>query len=163
MPGASPFFDVNERLTRAPISRPPLLGQADTLPAVRDRLARLIRDAARAFLEMLVLERHRIWLLHTVTGPAAVEILLSDVELEDAERLVAYVEQAVVAMFVAYGEPFEPGAHVRPSPASWNELVRQAVDTRSVHTIKLVEALVRLDPGTDTLYRSVAEQWLEWR
>ena len=54
---------------------------------------------------MLVLERYRIWMLHTITGPAAVELLLPEVDEAGARALVAYVRQAVVAMV---------------APASWN-------------------------------------------
>jgi hypothetical protein len=41
--------------------------------------------------------------------------------------------------------------------------VQRAVASRSVHTIKLVEALQRYDSGNgDALLRTVAVQWLEW-
>ena len=43
----------------------------DWLDLFRNELDALVREAAAVFLEMLVLERHRIWILHTVTGPAA--------------------------------------------------------------------------------------------
>jgi hypothetical protein len=51
---------------------------------------------------------------------------------------------------------------VRASPPAWPELVRRAAESRSVHTVKLLEALGRCDRGEDPLRRSVAAQWLEW-
>jgi len=153
------FFAVNARMAERPLAPPADVdGVGD--PAVE--LAAIVRDATAAFLEMLVLERHRIWLLHTVTGPAAVEPLLAEVDEAGARALVAHARQAVVAMYAAYGEPHVARAHVRPSPAPWPELVGRVVDTRSVHGIKLTEVLARFDRGDDTLWRSVAEQWLEW-
>ena len=65
-------------------------------------------------------------------------------------------------MFAAYGAPFEPRAHVRAALPTWPELVHRAVGSGSVHTIKLIEALVRCERAEDPLGRSVAAQWLEW-
>ena len=148
-------------MTDRPLAPPVILEAAGAGP--REDLEALVRDAATAFLEMLVLEQHRIWLLHTVTGPAAVELLLPEVDAAGGRVLVAYARQAVVAMFAAYGAPFTPLAHVRATPGAWPDLIQRAVDTRSVHTIKLTDALVRFDDGDDLLCRSVAAQWLEWK
>jgi hypothetical protein len=156
------FAAVGARLAARPVAPP-----AELAPSVAPTgdLDALLRAAATAFLEMLVQERQRIWLLHTVTGPAAVELLLPDVDAADgpgARTLAAHARQAVVALYAAYGAPFVPRAHVRRAPPPWDELVGRAVATRSVHTIKLTEALVRADRDGDPLWRSVAAQWLEW-
>jgi hypothetical protein len=123
------------------------------------------RDAAVAFLAMLLLERQRIWLLHTVTAPAAVALLLPELDARDARAIVAHTRQAVLAMFRAFGAPFAWRTGVRDTAPPWPELIDRAVHSRSVHTIKLIEALVRLDAAAadDPLCRSVAAQWLEWR
>jgi hypothetical protein len=155
------FFAVVGRLTAAPLAPPVALEERDTTP--RAELELLVREAASAFLEMLVLERQRIWLLHTVTGPAAVDLLLPEVDRAGARRLVEHARQAVVALYAAYGAPYTADAHVRESPGEWPALTRRAAETRSVHTIKLIEALARLDRGGDPLFRSVAAQWLEWK
>ena len=154
------FSAVVERLTERPIAPPVTLGELRG--SARAELDALVREAATGFLEMLVLERHRIWLLHTVTGPAAVEWLLPEVDEAGARRLVAYARQAVVAMYAAYGEPFAAREHVRSATPDWPAHVERAVDSRSVHGIKLIDALVRFDRDDDPLWRSVAAQWFEW-
>jgi hypothetical protein len=111
---------------------------------------------------MLVQERHRLWIMHTVTGPAACGLLLPELDPTAARALVGHARQAVLAMAAAYAAPYEPRAHLRPAPAPWPELLDRAVASGHVHTIKLSEALQRFDPGDDPLLRSVAEQWLEW-
>lgn len=155
------FFAVTERMTARALAPPVSLEERSVPP--RAELDLLVREAAAAFLEMLVLERQRIWLLHMVTGPAAVELLLPDVDAAGARALVVYARQAVVAMFAAFGAPYTAGAHRREAPGEWPDLLRQAAESRSVHTIKLIEALARFDRGDDPLLRSVAAQWLEWR
>lgn len=154
------FFSVVGRLTERPIAPPVHVARTGATP--RAELDEIVREAATAFLEMLVLERSRLWLLHTVTGPAAVEWLLPEVDEAGARSLVEHARQAVVAMYAAYGEPYAPRAHVRDVLAPWPELVQRAVDSRSVHGIKLLDALARFDRDGDPLWRSVAEQWLEW-
>lgn len=155
------FESVVDRLTARPIAPPVDAGLAGSA-SPRAALAEIVREGAAGFLEMLVLERHRIWLLHTVTGPAAVEWLLPVVDGAGAHRLVAYSRQAVVAMFAAYGEPCVAGAHVRRPGADWEAHLERAVASRSVHGIKLIDALLRFDTDDDPLWRSVAAQWFEW-
>lgn len=155
------FFEVLDRPLATPVAPPARLPA--TAVAARAELEACVREAAAAFLEMLVQERYRVWLLHTVTGPAAVDLLLPDVDEASARLLVAHARRATVALFAAYGAPFKPREHVRPAPRPWPELVDQAAATGSVHTVKLIDALVRLDRPDDPLHRSVAEQWLEWK
>lgn len=154
------FDSVMGRLVETPIAPPVTLEAPGT--TVQADLDDLVRAATTGFLEMLILERHRIWLLHTITGPAAVGLLLPEVDPAGARKLVAYARQAVVAMYSAFGAPYRARAHVRASPPEWPNLISRAVDSRSVHTIKLIEALVRFDDDGDSLHRSVAAQWLEW-
>jgi hypothetical protein len=155
-----PFDAVHARLARAPIA--PSVTLEGTHASAARELDELVREAAAAFLEMLVLERHRIWLLHTVTGPAAAALLLPELDPAPARALAAWTRQAVAAMFVAYGAPFVPGAHLRTDPSPWSELLPRAARSRSVHTLKLVEALSRFRHVDDRLCRSVATQWFEW-
>lgn len=155
------FFAVLERMTSTPLAPRVSLEERDTMP--RAELDILVREAASAFLEMLILERQRIWLLHTITGPAAVGLLLPEVDHGGARKLVEYARQAVVAMYAAYGAPYTARAHVRDAPGEWPTLTRHAAESGSVHTIKLIEALQRFDTDDDPLFRSVATQWLEWK
>lgn len=157
------FFAVLDRLTRrdAPIAPRVVLATPDAPPAAA-QLDALVRAAAAAVLEMLVLEQNRLWLMHTVTAPAAIGLLLPEIDEAGARTLVAYARQAVIAFHIAYGAPFTARAHVRPSPPAWPELIQRAAASRSVHTIKLIEALSRFDVAGDPLCRTVAVQWLEW-
>lgn len=154
-----PFHAVVDRMCERPLA-PPLRFASGS--STRGRLDEVVREAATGLLEMLVAERHRIWLLHTVTGPAAVEWLLPELDGRDGRRLVAYAHQSVVAMYAAFGEPFEPRRHLREEPADWPARVARAAESRSVHGMKLIDALVRFDRDGDPLWSSVAAQWFEW-
>ena len=154
------FFAVLDRLTERPLAPRVLLEPGTTSP--RAELQETVREAATAFLEMLVAERNRLWLLHTVTGPAAVEWILPELEEPGARQLVRYARQSVVAMYAAYGEPFSPRRHMRASSPDWPEQIERVVASRSVHGIKLFDALLRFDRADDPLWRSVAAQWFEW-
>lgn len=156
-----PFHAVTERLTRAPVAPP--VGEGGMVGAEPPSdLATLVRATSTAYLEVLVQERHRIWLLHTVTAPASAALLLPELDPSGARAVVAYTRQAVVAMFVAYGGPFTPREHLRSELSPWPTLIERAAASESVHGIKLIEALQRFDRDGDPIYRSVAEQWFEW-
>jgi hypothetical protein len=155
-----PFHDVHARLARAPIA--PRVTLASAAASAEQELDALVRESAASFLEMLVLERHRLWLLHTVTGPAAAALLVPELDAQDAQALALYSRQAVAALYVAFGAPHTPGAQLRATTPPWSELTNRAAESRSVHTIKLVEALARLRDDDDALCRSVAAQWFEW-
>lgn len=155
-----PFDEVHARLARAAIA-PRVTGEALAAPA-GPAFDALIREASAAFLEMLVLERQRLWLLHTVTGPAAAALLAEDLDAPAAGALAAWSRQAVVAFHVAFGAPYTPFAHVREATAPWPEMLERACASGSVHTIKLVEVLHRQRDVDDPLMRSVAAQWFEW-
>lgn len=154
------FHAVVDRLTAIPIAPPVNLEEPGN--SAHADLDDIVREAATGFLEMLALERNRIWLLHTVTGPAAVQWLLPEVDQVGARRLVEYSRQAVVAMYLAFGEPFTARAHVRASAPEWPGQIQHIVESRSVHGVKLLDALLRFDHDDDPLWRSVAAQWSEW-
>jgi hypothetical protein len=159
-PTAVPFAAVTGRLVAA--------GAATARVAAVDgeplqAMEALVHAAATGLLEMLVQERHRIWLLHAVTAPAAAALLLPSVDAAGAERLLVHARHATVAWFAAFGAPFVARAHLARAPAPWPESIAAAVASGSVHTLKLVEALYRCDSGDDPLARSVAARWLAWR
>ena len=83
------------------------------------------------------------------------------VEDDDAWRLVAYARQAVVAMYAAFDEPFEPRARLRADAPGWDEVLPRAVASGSIHGIKLIEALERF-ADDDPLWLSVAAEWFDW-
>ena len=154
------FFGVAARLVERPLAPGIGAGRGGATP--EEDLERLVHAAAAGFLEMLVCKRHRIWILHTITGPAAVQWLLPYVAPADARLLVDHAHRSVVAMYLAFGEPYAPLAHLRETADDWSPLIQRAVASRSVHGIKLIDALVRFDRGDDLLMRSVAEQWFAW-
>lgn len=155
-----PFDDVDPILARLDcVPRVPFEGLGDSPAAELDAL---VRESAELFLEMLVQERHRIWLLHGITGPAAAALLVPELDDAGARSLAAHSRQAVTALFLALGAPCTPRAHLRDAIVPWDEHLRAAAESGSVHTIKLVEALHRHRHVDDALCRSVAAQWFEW-
>lgn len=155
-----PFDLVHRRLERQALA--PRVSAEDFERPAGAVLERTACEAAELLLEMLVAERHRIWLLHAVTGPAAAALLVPELPARDADRLAAYTRQAVAALWIAFGAPCQPRAHLRDATPSWSECVERAAASGSVHTIKLVEALGRLRAVDEGLCRSVAAQWFEW-
>jgi hypothetical protein len=155
-----PFEGVHARLEREPLA--PRVSVQDVERPALAVLECTAREAAELLLEMLVAERHRIWLLHGVTGPAAAALIVPELPARDADVLAAFTRQAVAALWIAFGAPCTPRAHLRDAPAPWSEFVERAAASGSVHTIKLVEALARLRADDDRLCRSVAAQWFEW-
>lgn len=96
-----------------------------------------VQAAAHAYAAQFAMERHRIWLLHAVTAPAAAALLVPLVAKATAGRLVAAAQQSVCAWFAALGAP--------------------------AHTPKLVEALRRAEDGQSPQLRGMAHAWLAWR
>ena len=154
------FPGVVERMLVRPLAPGVRLDAA--VPNPLETLTEVVTAASAGLVEMLIQERHRIWNLHAITGPAAVGFLLPDVDAAGAQTLVEHARQAAIALFAAYGAPFRAGAHARSSAPAWPELVQQAIDSRYVHTIKLIDALQRFSAGDDLQLRSAAIQWMEW-
>ena len=154
------FFGVTPRLAR--VAHLPDVVAPASRSAAREDLRLLVREAAAGFLEMLVAKRHRIWVLHAVTGPAAVDLLLPHVEEQAACALVGHAQRAALATFAAFGEPYAPRAHVRSAPPSWDDLVARLTAAPTVHGVKLFEALLRFEEPGDPLWRSVAAEFLDW-
>ncbi|MBK9386286.1 MAG: hypothetical protein IPN34_15855 [Planctomycetes bacterium] len=151
-----------QRLYAQPLAPELVLDTPAHVPT--EQLAALVREAAAAFLEMIAPQRQTIWLLHLITGPAAIELLLPDLDEASGALLVGYAQQAVVALFRAYGAPFTPRASLhaapRAEPRTWEALLDRAVALESVHSLKLFEALLRTEEPGDPLYRAIAERWL---
>ena len=154
------FADVTSRL-QAAATIPPAI-PAPEAPVVT--LLALARGAATVLHAMLRLQRHRIWHLHAVTAPAAALLLLPHLDAVPARQLAAVLHQGVVALFSAFGAPFDvPPDDGRALP-TWPELTEAAVASGSVHTLKLIDALQRCRDDThDRALRAVARQWLAWR
>lgn len=87
-------------------------------------------------------DRSAVPLVHTVTGPMAVELLVPVLRVQDRATVFAYAWQAVAAIHTAYAD--ERGAPaVPPAVPDPDELITAAVASGDEHAIKLTEACVR--------------------
>jgi hypothetical protein len=92
----------------------------------------------------------RIPLLHAVTGPMALELVLPWLGRPDGELLFAYVWQAAAALHTAYApdrRPLDPTDLLVDSPYP-EEVVEAAVASGDEHAIKLAEAALRAQRRT---------------
>ena len=105
----------------------------------------IIDAAARAYL--MCSRKAEIALIHTVTGPSALRMLLPFVDDDTAVRTaVAYAWQMVCVIASAYGALPITGAvgvEADVDAATWQELAALAVEDADEHTIKMVEACRR--------------------
>ncbi len=86
---------------------------------------------------------HAIALLHTITTPLALELLLPWLGAGDALTAVGYAWQAVAAIDVAYAnDRHRPELDLDAIPAV-DELIELAVTSSDEHAIKLTEAALR--------------------
>jgi hypothetical protein len=86
---------------------------------------------------------HAIALLHSITAPLALELVLPWLAEEDRDAAVGYAWQAVAALHVAYDmERHAPLPEAEPVPSA-EELVERAVASGDAHAIKLTEAALR--------------------
>lgn len=122
------------------------------------RLDGLIVASARYFRQMAVAGRHGILLLHAVTGPGAVALIVPHVPRACANTLAEHAWQASAAMFAAYGLPYRRPAGTRTP--GWPRMVDVAVGTNDAHAIKLTEVLLRT--ARRTRDRSLAEACWTW-
>jgi hypothetical protein len=118
----------------------------------------LASGGARAYLRNAE-EGHAIAMLHSVTAPLALELIVPWLPEEDRDAAVAYAWQAVAALHVAYGiERHAPIDESSPVPSA-EELVERAVRSGDEHAIKLTEAALRghARTGDDALLLAAAD------
>jgi len=121
-------------------------------------LSQLAEIGARLYLRDAT--RHPLVLLHTVTGPAAVQLFLATASSELRSIAFAYTWQAVAAWAAAFSSGLsneEPPA----TNASWDEIIDLSVESGDEHAIKLTEACrrqetLRLSP----VFRTAASDWV---
>jgi hypothetical protein len=125
------------------------------IPAALGRLAEI---GARLYLGDAT--RHPLVLLHAVTGPAAVQLLLAYASPELGPIAFACGWQAVAA----WAAGFSSGYRKSPPPttdAEWNEIVDLAVDSGDEHAIKLTEACRRMEAlHPSPVFRAAADDWV---
>jgi hypothetical protein len=109
-------------------------------PHLEDALVDLAVGGASAYL--LNAERgHAIALVHAVTGPMALELLLPVLRPDDQATAFAYAWQAVASLHVAYG--VDRGTIEVAELPYPEELAANAVRSGDEHAIKMAEAALR--------------------
>jgi hypothetical protein len=101
----------------------------------------LAAGGARAYLRNAA-EGHAIALLHTITAPLALELLLPWLAAEDHDAALAYAWQAVASIHVAYAIDRHPPV-LDGEPPSADDLVERALRSGDEHALKLTEAALR--------------------
>jgi hypothetical protein len=86
---------------------------------------------------------HAIALLHAITGPLALELMLPWLAVEDRDAALAYCWQAVAAIHVAFALDRHPPDLGDAEPPGRDELIERAVASGDEHAIKLTEAALR--------------------
>jgi hypothetical protein len=86
---------------------------------------------------------HAVALIHTVTAPLALEMVLPWLAEEDHSAALAYVWQAVAAVHVAYDIDRGASEVERGDPPPAETLIEQALRSGDPHALKLTEAALR--------------------
>jgi hypothetical protein len=132
--------DIPEEFEQAVAS----LGYGGDAIALVDALA---VGGARAYLRNAG-DGHEVALIHAVTAPLALELVLPWLGEEDHSAALAYAWQAVAAIHVAYDVDrgaAEVEGSATPSP---DALVKQALRSGDAHALKLTEAALRCHART---------------
>jgi hypothetical protein len=121
------------------------LGPGGDAVALLDALA---IGGARAYLRNAE-DGSAIGLLHAVTAPLALELILPWLAVEDHDAALAYAWQAVASLHVAYDiERHRAGTDDGDPPAT-DVLIALALQSGDVHALKLTEAALRCHARTN--------------
>ncbi len=104
--------------------------------------------------------RHPLVLLHGVTGPAAIQLIVANGSSELADFAFAYSWQAVAAWASAFssGLSDEP---VQTTAESWKTIIDLSVESGDDHAIKFTEACRRLEQvHPSPVFRAAAADWM---
>lgn len=104
--------------------------------------------------------RHPLVLLHAVTGPAAVHLLVATASPKLRDVAFAYMWQAVAAWAAAFGRGLSE--EQVPMPAqSWEDIVKRSVECGDEHAIKFTEACRRMDMVRPSwAFQAAASDWV---
>src|SRR5262245_29173115 len=125
--------------------------------SVENALSSLTEAAARLYLANA--SRQPLVLLHTVTVPAALRLLLPHLPAELHQTALAYVWQNVAATAAAYGDERPPERDDWPLHEE-SAIIEQSIATDDPHALKFAEACIReyrLNP--QPVYLAAAEDW----
>jgi hypothetical protein len=107
-----------------------------------DLLDALASGGARAYLRNAE-KGHAIALLHTITGPLALELVLPWLAMEDRDAALAYAWQAVASIHVAYAIDRHPPEVDEADAPTTDALIERALASGDEHVLKLSEAALR--------------------
>jgi hypothetical protein len=141
--------------------RPAFTAAVNALEPPQDRMAALVDLAelgARLYLSNA--SRHPLVLLHAVTGPAAVHLVVATASPDLRNIAFAYIWQAVAAWAAAFGQGLSD-ERVPAAAQSWKDIVDRSVECGDDHAIKFTEACRRMDMlGPSQAFRAAASDWV---
>jgi hypothetical protein len=103
---------------------------------------------------------HPLVLLHAVTGPAAVQLLIKNASSELGGTAFAYMWQAVAAWAAAFSSGLA-SEQIQASTTPWDEVIDLSVKSGDDHAIKFTEACRRIDQiRPSPVFRAAASDWV---
>ena len=102
--------------------------------------------------------RYPLVMLHTVTGPAALRLILPELDQASQQAAFGYAWQSVAAWVSAFSARF---AGVPPAPETTEQdVIAACLETGDVHSIKFAEACLReYRTNPSTVYPEAATDW----
>lgn len=121
-------------------------------------LGELAEIGARLYLQDAA--RHPLVLLHAVTGPAAVQLLITNASPELCSTAFAYTWQAVAAWATAFSGGLS-SSPLQRTQESWEAIIDLSVESGDDHAIKFTEASRRLEVLCPSpAFRAAASDWI---
>lgn len=104
--------------------------------------------------------RHPLVLLHAVTGPAAVQVLITNASRQLCNIAFAYTWQAVAAWAAAFSSGLS-SSPLQRTREPWDLIIDLSVQSCDDHAIKFTEACWRLDAiRPSPAFRAAASDWV---
>jgi len=121
-------------------------------------LSDLAEVGARLYLHNA--DHHPLVLLHAVTGPAAMQLLMRHTSADLGRTAFAYTWQAVAAWAAAFGSGLSD-IEIEGTDESWDAIIDLSVESGDEHAIKLTEACRRMDGlRPSPAFRAAASDWV---
>ena len=143
--------DISDEFEQAVAS----LGSTGDAVSLLDALA---VGGARAYLRNAE-GGHAVALIHAITAPLAVELVLPWLAAEDHDAALAYAWQAVASIHVAYAIDRQAPEASDEDPPPVDVLIEQALTSGDAHALKVTEAALRCHARTKepALLRAAAD------
>jgi hypothetical protein len=125
--------------------------------SVDDALSSLTEAGARMYLANA--EHQPLVLLHTVTAPAALRMMLPHIPAEMHKTALAYTWQNAAATAAAYGDETPPEGHDWPTHEP-SAIIDRSLATDDPHALKFAEACIREHRrNPQPIYLAAAADW----